>query len=143
MTKFEHSCTFVLLYLYTFVTLVKWPNLPTVVLLYFCFVSSYFLCFHAVKILLISEICIRLCCYSFAPDYNFFSTFDIASQVSQAHSVSAALWGGRGERLLLLLLRKLIQFKFSFYMQQSVRSFYLYSGIVLIWPESWWNRVMK
>ena len=26
--------------------------------------------------------------------YNFFSTFDIASQVSQAHSVSAALSGG-------------------------------------------------
>ena len=31
--------------------------------------------------------------------YNFFSTFDIASQVSQAHRVSAALSGGRGELL--------------------------------------------
>ena len=29
----------------------------------------------------------------------FFSTFDIASQVSQAHRVSAALSGGRGELL--------------------------------------------
>ena len=52
--------------------------------------------------------------------YNFFSTFDIASQVSQAHSVSAALWGGSRGTPFAFAAQKIDFILIFFYPQQPV-----------------------
>ena len=78
-----------LLYFYTFVTLVKLPNLTVVVFFQNTFdepqftivVILYFLYYQTIHRFSVYYIFY----HNPAPDYNSFSTFDIASQVSQAN----------------------------------------------------------